>query len=350
MAWIELHQALRKHPKTLHLAALLELQDPDHARVKLENLWLWALDYCLHGRLTVASRPLSAMEIASASDWHGDATVWLRSLIASGWIDEIQGGQNGKTLYLHDWQDYGGKLLQSREADRERKQIARSGGRPPDVRVDGGGTVPTVPYRTVPREEESTIQSGAAPPPPSSLAPQGGQEEAEVRETVQRYGAWGHPNAEKKAEGIRELRELGCSHDYIRNGAQVNKPNDVGFWDVVKALKAVKETGGRGRQATVPGSSPDGNGTPTRVNGNPSGFKPPVLQEPRDVVQKRQDAARAQVDKLIAKMDPDRLASITGEAQNAAVAAKIPKGRQMESFIKGQLRMRVAKEHGIEGM
>lgn len=125
MAWIELHQALKKHPKTLHLAALVGCADPDHARVKLENLWLWALDYCLNGALAVASRPLSAIEVADASDWRGDPTVWMRSLIDAGWIDEKAGGKGGKTLYLHDWHVYAGRLIEQRELYNQRQNRKR---------------------------------------------------------------------------------------------------------------------------------------------------------------------------------------------------------------------------------
>lgn len=143
MAWIELHQALRTHPKLIHLATLLKT-DPDSARVKLENLWLWALDYCPNGSLTVAKRPLTEPEIAVASGWNGEATDWVRSLIASGWIDKIPGGAGGTTMYLHDWQKYGGKWCKKRERDIIRKQHKlfqeESEAIPDGVHVESRGT------------------------------------------------------------------------------------------------------------------------------------------------------------------------------------------------------------------
>ena len=394
MAWIELHQALRNHPKLLHLKALTGVADKDLLRAKLENLWLWCFDYCPLGRLAIGSRPLTAQEIADASEINSilevsqngtlderchngggtppenqkkrspndQATLWLRSLIDSGWIDEIPGGPGGKTLQLHDWKHYGGKLHAQRQADAERQRDRRSGGRPLDVQGIGvrRGERGEEILEEIDREEERP--SSGQPPLPLLASPgdPGGVpkaplsvgDQAEERETVNRYAAWSHPPADKKLEGIRECRALGLSHDYIRNGAQVNKPADVAFWDVMKALKAAGGIRRASRTAILPRTLAEYE-TPAeraRVNGNPSNYVPPVLEEQREVVQQRQDKARDICDELLGSMDQKKLAKWSKEAETAAAKAKIPAGALRESFVKGQLRIRVAKEHGIEGI
>ncbi|HYE99338.1 MAG TPA: hypothetical protein VEJ18_10525, partial [Planctomycetota bacterium] len=155
----------------------------DLVRAKLENLWLTAMDYCPDGRLTVASRPLTADDIAEWSGWHGDATVWLRSLIEAGWIDELQGGVGGKTLYLHDWQDYGGKMHAARLAERERKAKKGGGRNSGGIPVVGGGRAE---QRTATAEERRAEQSrGTTPEPSPPPAAPTGLPPADLREALE---------------------------------------------------------------------------------------------------------------------------------------------------------------------
>jgi hypothetical protein len=350
MAWIELHQGLRRHKKTLRLAALLGLKDPDHARVKLENLWLWALDSCLDGRLTVASRggvlALSELEIAAVSDWYGDATLWLRSLIDAGWIDERQGGVGGKTMYLHDWEEYTGRLLARREYDRARKPKRSTDGIPADVNRNSARTVP---YRTI---ENRTEEKRGTPPP--TVASRGGTpkekkeesspesaskgpEEIEVAETVARYAAWTHPPSDKKAEGVREMRALGLSHEYIRSASQMNKAADVGFWDIVKALKAGDSLGKNGREIQMPG-------VPIRERGPVEVAT--VLKETRGTAHKRQLEARKKCVEALKDVEPGTLELWKAEAEIKVAENKIPVPMR-EKAVQRELLLRVSKQIGV---
>jgi hypothetical protein len=132
MAWIESHQQLARHPKTLRLAGLLKINKAQ-AIGHLHLLWWWTLDYAPHGDLSA----FTSYEIGAAAEWSGDADGFLKALQEIGWLD----GMN-----IHDWADYAGKLIEERTRDKERKRAARqrdrretSEGVPQDVRRTSNG-------------------------------------------------------------------------------------------------------------------------------------------------------------------------------------------------------------------
>ncbi len=51
MAWIESHQALGQHPKTIRLAAILGRAQMPTVVGHLHYLWWWAFDYARDGRI-----------------------------------------------------------------------------------------------------------------------------------------------------------------------------------------------------------------------------------------------------------------------------------------------------------
>lgn len=114
MAWIESHQAVGGHPKTKRLARLLGVSLPA-AVGHLHYLWWWALDFAQDGNLS----KYDAYDIKDATLWEGDENVMLEALVETGFIDEIDEG-----LFLHDWEEYAGKLLERRAKDRARKREA----------------------------------------------------------------------------------------------------------------------------------------------------------------------------------------------------------------------------------
>lgn len=179
MAWIELHQQLRRHPKLLHLARLLGERDPDYVRAKLENIWLWCLDHAEDGVVRIDKRLPLEVWVCEAAGWEGPreqapsslpikkagpeqapSSAFADALLESGWIEKTEAGSWGYKLQLHDWQDYAGRLMERRNQDRERKRLERSAGRP----RDGDSTVPnrTQPYPTQPGR--------GGDPPPSAAA------------------------------------------------------------------------------------------------------------------------------------------------------------------------------------
>ena len=114
MAWIKSEQALASHPKVHLLAKTLGISVPQVIG-HLHLLWWWALDYADNGDLTRYKD-----FIPNASQWDGDEKLYIDSLIEHGFIDV-----EGNKLLIHDWLDYTGALIETREKDAERKRLAR---------------------------------------------------------------------------------------------------------------------------------------------------------------------------------------------------------------------------------
>ena len=111
MAWIESHQALERHPKTIKLMQLMNW-DLDTTLGKLHRFWWWCLDYAENGDLT----KFDHNQIASAVSVNGDGSkAFLDAMITAGWIDE------NPYLRVHDWWDYIGLFLQRRYGKKEEK-------------------------------------------------------------------------------------------------------------------------------------------------------------------------------------------------------------------------------------
>lgn len=123
MAWIKSHQELATHPKTKRAAVLLDI--PVYAVTGLlHHLWWWVLDHAEDGDLT----RFDAVDLAAAVGWDGNPEELFKALTecgpggTAGFIDVNEDG----TVSVHDWMDYAGRLVERREADRERKQKARA--------------------------------------------------------------------------------------------------------------------------------------------------------------------------------------------------------------------------------
>ena len=130
MAWIESHQAVGGHPKTKKLARLLGVSLPA-AVGHLHYLWWWALDFAQDGNLS----KYDAYDIKDATLWDGDENVMMDALMETGFIDETDEG-----LFIHDWAEYAGKLLERREKDRARKRsAAEAAGVPSSFRRSSNG-------------------------------------------------------------------------------------------------------------------------------------------------------------------------------------------------------------------
>ena len=114
MAWIKSEQALGQHPKLKLLANELKISIPQ-AVGHLHLLWWWAVDYAENGDITRYKEfvPFSAQ-------WEGEPIDFTNALIKHGWIDDIEG-----KLYIHDWVEYTGALIEIRQKDAERKRQSR---------------------------------------------------------------------------------------------------------------------------------------------------------------------------------------------------------------------------------
>jgi hypothetical protein len=113
MSWIESHQSLSRHKKTIRASKLLKTD-----RMKLighlHELWWWAIDNAdIDGRLG----DITAAELADAAGWTKDGEAFTAALIEARFVDS-----EGSVLILHNWFKYAGKLMEKREKDRDRKR------------------------------------------------------------------------------------------------------------------------------------------------------------------------------------------------------------------------------------
>lgn len=113
MAWIELHQTLPKNKKIMRLKRLLKIKTPQ-AIGHVCMLWLWALDNAPDGNLS----DFSDEDIAEICEWTKNSEIFLRSLIDSGFVDEI-----GNQKIIHEWSEYAGRLMDKRNVQREQARM-----------------------------------------------------------------------------------------------------------------------------------------------------------------------------------------------------------------------------------
>mgnify|MGYP003571366294 CR=1 FL=1 len=119
MAWIELHQSIMNHKKTRRLARALGLGVPAGIPQTIGHLclfWLWCVDGSEDGCLA----DLDAQDIADAAGWTGDAEAFTEAMIKAEFIDRKPDG-----LWIHDWDDYIGRLLEKRKDTREKERIRK---------------------------------------------------------------------------------------------------------------------------------------------------------------------------------------------------------------------------------
>ena len=161
MTWVEFHDTLAKHPKTLAASEALHISRPTLCG-HLAIAWAWAIDHKEDGG------PMTPTELAMAAEWPKAPQRFTSALITAGFVDERDGG-----LWFHDWEDYAGRMVRKRRANRERMRAARGG----DVqRTDDAQEtheartederaldVQALPYRTVPNQTD---------PDPKTTTPQ----------------------------------------------------------------------------------------------------------------------------------------------------------------------------------
>jgi hypothetical protein len=114
VAWIESHQAVGHHPKTIRFAELLHVNLPT-AVGHLHYFWWWALDFAPNGEI-----PTTASVVARACEWRGNPERFVQALVSAGFVEV-----RGSALVIHDWLDYAGRLVDRRAANRERQRKHR---------------------------------------------------------------------------------------------------------------------------------------------------------------------------------------------------------------------------------
>lgn len=164
MAWIESHQTVGHHPKTILFAELLKVNLPT-AVGHLHYFWWWALDFAPSGEIRTTPGVL-----AKACEWRGNAERFRDALLTAGFVEWCN-----DALVIHDWMDYAGKLIDQRALRRESNRKAQSARRQRLVSADKAdsqqSTVPdpTGPNQTVP-PTPSAVSADADAQAPSGTA------------------------------------------------------------------------------------------------------------------------------------------------------------------------------------
>ncbi len=118
MSFVQVHQSLVTHRKTLRLARLLSMDR--YATVgRLVALWAWSLDNALDG---VFGDDIDAEVVADVMGWEDKPAELLEALITAGFLDVDPRDQR---LHIHDWHEHMGRLIEKREQDAERKRRQR---------------------------------------------------------------------------------------------------------------------------------------------------------------------------------------------------------------------------------
>lgn len=176
MAWIQVHQTLKDHRKLFDAADELEISPP-HMMGLLISFWLWALDNAPTGNL----EGITPRMISRAAQWDGPAEKLTAALIRAGWLDEKDGG----VLEIHDWYEYAGKLIDQRQAEKERSQRRRAAAAASSGRTDGdqqttAGQPKEGRRKAAGRVDQSRVdktRDDITPPSPSAEGDDGGKKD-----------------------------------------------------------------------------------------------------------------------------------------------------------------------------
>lgn len=170
MAWLKVYQNIRDHRKLLTAADELEVKPP-HMLGLLVSFWLWALDNAPSGSLAGITNRM----IARAAQWDEDPDDFVDAITTAGLLKSTPEG-----LEIHDWYEYAGKLIDQREAEKNRSRRRRAAaaaeaennrgttdGRPTDDQQTTAGREEKS-REEKSREEKSkdTTTPDGSPPPP----------------------------------------------------------------------------------------------------------------------------------------------------------------------------------------
>lgn len=120
MVVVELQQSIVGHKKVKKFARALGLRVPDgipQAVGHLCLLWLYCAREAEDGRIDGSM----TREAADASGWYDSEEKFFGALKEAGFIDELDDG----ILRAHDWDDYTGKIIQTKAAAREKERLRK---------------------------------------------------------------------------------------------------------------------------------------------------------------------------------------------------------------------------------
>ena len=145
--WLKLYSSAFTHPKTRRMAKRLGVR-PAAVVGHMASLWSFTAEFAPDGDLS----RFDTEEIELAADWGGAEGDFVAAAKASGYLDG-----NGNGLIVHDWPDYGGRLVEHRASERKRSADRRATAvRTPDVQRATSGRRERVEQERT-RGEEKTL-------------------------------------------------------------------------------------------------------------------------------------------------------------------------------------------------
>lgn len=102
MAWIESHQKLYRHPKTMRLSELM-VWEMDLAIGKLHRFWWWCVDYAEDGDLRKYNDTTLGQAVGLKDS---ECKRFVDAMVRSGWLDREP------YFRLHNWWKHRGQFLQ----------------------------------------------------------------------------------------------------------------------------------------------------------------------------------------------------------------------------------------------
>lgn len=117
MAWIESHQQIERHPKTLKLMELMDWSLNETVGA-LHRFWWWCIDFAEDGDL----QKFTDTQLGCAVGIYGDqAKGFVGAMLEACWLDRVP------YFRVHDWWDYAGRFLQVKyKAVPEKWQVVRA--------------------------------------------------------------------------------------------------------------------------------------------------------------------------------------------------------------------------------
>lgn len=111
MPWIESHQTIERHYKTLDLMTSMGW-DIDTTIGKLHRFWWWCMDYVEDGDLRKHSRERLGAVVGLSGE---SAEKFIESMVSSRYLDD------DPYFRIHDWWDYYGRFLQVKYKNKQEK-------------------------------------------------------------------------------------------------------------------------------------------------------------------------------------------------------------------------------------
>lgn len=240
--YIPSYASLGNHPKLLKFARRMEI-DKVQAIGHLHCLWWWSMTYAPDGDLS----DFDTYDIALAAEYQGDPDLLWNELERAGFIDD-----DGT---LHDWTDYGGKVLTQREKNAEKQARYRTKqGRNRNVTV----TLPESDGLEKSREEKKRVEKKTTPLPPKGDE-NGGytQEFQDFWDISNRKGAkadaqkaWNKLSSKQRTEAKLNIQRWVAVYPQVGFAYDVSRWLNGHFWE--SELPEVKPPHTNGRHKSTP--------------------------------------------------------------------------------------------------